>query len=226
MLDLGWQEFFLIATIAVVVVGPKDLPNVIRAVMQWIRKIRTMAREFQGSIEEIAREAELDEVRRKATKLMDQDLSKTILDAVDPDRGMTNSLKGTHTDAEVVDTPGKIRLLGDNAIGGWDAETVSGPTNSVDPGAPAAAKAAAQALAEEAGVKPTRKRAAKPKATSATAAAGFQAMSKRVVKGTTTGKLRKPRALPKAKNPGNDAEGESAPDPTLDTWPATPETEA
>jgi sec-independent protein translocase protein TatB len=170
MLDLGWQEFFLIATIAVVVVGPKDLPNVIRAVMQWIRKIRTMAREFQGSIEEIAREAELDEVRRKATKLMDQDFSKTIL--------------------------------------------------------PAAAKAAAQALAEEAGVKPTRKRAAKPKATSATAAAGFQAMSKRVVKGTTTGKLRKPRALPKAKNPGNDAEGESAPDPTLDTWPATPETEA
>ena len=107
MLDLGWQEFFLIATIAIVVVGPKDLPNVIRAGMQWIRKIRSMAREFQGSIEEIAREAELDEVRREATKLMDQDFSKSILDTVDPDREMANSLKDTRTAAEAGDAPVK-----------------------------------------------------------------------------------------------------------------------
>ena len=79
MLDLGWQEFFLIATIALVVVGPKDLPKVIRTVVGWIRKVRTMARDFQGSIEEVAREAELDEIRQEALKLQDQDFSKSIL---------------------------------------------------------------------------------------------------------------------------------------------------
>jgi sec-independent protein translocase protein TatB len=233
MLDLGWQEFFLIATIAVVVVGPKDLPNAIRAVMQWIRKIRKMAREFQGSIEEIAREAELDEVRREATKLMNQDFSKTILDTVDTDREMTNSLKGAHTAAEAVGTPGKISLLGDNRIGGWDAVSVSRPLNSVDAGGPAstektlvAGKPAARALGGGAAAKPVRKRAAKPKATAETAAVGLQAASKRGVKATSADKLRKLRAVPKAKKPRVEAEGESAPDLTSDARPATPGTEA
>jgi sec-independent protein translocase protein TatB len=225
MLDLGWQEFFLIATIAVVVVGPKDLPNVIRAVMQWIRKIRTMAREFQGSIEEIAREAELDEVRREATKLMDQDFSKSILDTVDPDREMVNSLKDTHTASEAIDTPGKINLLGDNGIGGWDTASVSGPANPIVPSrAPvlteetaAAVKPAARALGGEIGAKLPRKRAVKSKAT-----AGLQPASKRAVKATTAGKQSKPRAAPKAKKPRGKGEGESALNLTSDTRPVNP----
>ena len=46
MFDLGWQEFMLIALIALIVVGPKDLPRVIRAVSQGIRRVRGVAREF------------------------------------------------------------------------------------------------------------------------------------------------------------------------------------
>ena len=233
MLDLGWQEFFLIATIAIVVVGPKDLPNVIRAVMQWIRKIRTMAREFQGSIEEIAREAELDEVRREATKLMDQDFSKSILDTVDPDREMVNSLKDTRTAAEAGDTPGKIGLPDDNRIGGWDAVSVSTPPNSiVPPGAPAwveetpeAAKPAARSPRGEPGAKPPAKRVAKPKATAETVSAGSKPATKRAVKTTTVGKLRKPRAASKAKKPVVEAASASPPDLAPDTRPDTPATE-
>jgi len=231
MLDLGWQEFFLIATIAIVVVGPKDLPNVIRAVMQWIRKIRAMAREFQGSIEEIAREAELDEVRREATKLMDQDFSKSILDTVDPDSEMINSLKNTGTAAEAGDTPGKIGLPDDNRIGGWDVASVSTPPNSiVPPGAlasieetPEAAKPAARSPRGEPRAKPPAKRAAKTKTAVVTAAAGSKPGTKRGGKATTT---RKPRAAPKAKKLFVEATAASPPDLTPDTRPDAPETEA
>jgi len=230
MLDLGWQEFFLIATIAIVVVGPKDLPNVIRAVMQWIRKIRTMAREFQGSIEEIAREAELDEVRREATKLMDQDFSKSILDTVDPGREMANSLKDTRTAAEVGGAPRKIGLPDGNRIGGWDAASVSTPPNSiVSPGAtasieetPEAAKPAARSPRGEPGAKPSTKRVAKAKATAETAAAGSKPATKGAVKATTASKPRKPRAAPKAKKPVVEAAVASPADLTLDTHPDTP----
>ena len=238
MLDLGWQEFFLIATIAVVVVGPKDLPNVIRAVMQWVRKIRTMAREFQGSVEEIAREAELDEVRREATKLMDQDLSKSILDTVDPDREMTNSLKDARASIEAEETPGKIRLPDDNRIGGWEAASVSTPPNSiVPPGAPASNPAPNEETAEVGNpaaatpktkprAKPAAKRAAKPKAATKTASAASKPASKPAAKTTAAGKPRKPRAAPKTKKPSAEATAASSPDATFDTRPDAPATES
>ncbi len=69
MLDLGWQELFLITLIALVVVGPKDLPLVIRSVSRWIRKVRGMAREFHETVEEVARETELDEIRAETNQI-------------------------------------------------------------------------------------------------------------------------------------------------------------
>ena len=55
MFDLGWQELMLIALIALVVVGPKDLPRVVRSVSDIIRRVRGMATEFHSSLEEVAR---------------------------------------------------------------------------------------------------------------------------------------------------------------------------
>ena len=57
MLDVGWQELFLIAVITIIVVGPKEIPRVLRTVTLWVRKVKDMAREFQTSIDDIAREA-------------------------------------------------------------------------------------------------------------------------------------------------------------------------
>jgi sec-independent protein translocase protein TatB len=159
MLDLGWQEFFLIATIAVVVVGPKDLPKVIRGVMGWVRKIRSMARDFQSSIEEVAREAELDDIRQEAKKLAGQDVSQTILDTVDPDRDLSNTLKETRAAAEDNNMAGGQSMASiysqpapvfpkspdigsdgspaeEDGIKGWDASSVSTPSNSIMPPAP------------------------------------------------------------------------------------------
>ena len=64
MLDIGWTEMLLIGAIAVVVVGPRDLPKMLTAVGRWVRKARSAVRELQTGIEDMAREAELDEVKR------------------------------------------------------------------------------------------------------------------------------------------------------------------
>lgn len=64
MFDIGWPELLLIMVIALVVIGPKDLPAAIRAVTTVMRKVRAMAADFQSGLDEIAREAGVDEIKR------------------------------------------------------------------------------------------------------------------------------------------------------------------
>ncbi|MGF1445018.1 MAG: Sec-independent protein translocase protein TatB [Pikeienuella sp.] len=64
MLDIGWQELIVIGIIALLVVGPKELPGLLRTVGRWVGKARGMAREFQRSWEDAAREADLEELNR------------------------------------------------------------------------------------------------------------------------------------------------------------------
>ena len=65
MFDLGWSEMAVIAVVALVVIGPKDLPVVLRTVGQYVRKARAMAAEFQSGIEQMARETELEQMRKE-----------------------------------------------------------------------------------------------------------------------------------------------------------------
>lgn len=67
MFDIGWPELAVIAILAVIVIGPKDLPIVLRALGRWAGKARAMAREFRNGIEEMAKEAELDALRKTAS---------------------------------------------------------------------------------------------------------------------------------------------------------------
>jgi sec-independent protein translocase protein TatB len=74
MFDIGWSEFVLIAVVALIAIGPKELPGVLRMVGQWIGKARKMAAEFQSQFQEAMREAEMadlkksfDEVRQAAS---------------------------------------------------------------------------------------------------------------------------------------------------------------
>ncbi len=64
MFDLGWPELMLIMVVALVVIGPKELPNAIRMVMGVVRKVRSAAREFQSGIDDLARESGLDDMKR------------------------------------------------------------------------------------------------------------------------------------------------------------------
>jgi sec-independent protein translocase protein TatB len=76
MFDIGWSEFAVIAVVALIAIGPKELPGVLRMVGQWVAKARKMAGEFQGQFQEAMREAEMadlkksfDEVREAASGL-------------------------------------------------------------------------------------------------------------------------------------------------------------
>ncbi len=85
MFDIGWQELFIVGVLALIVVGPKDLPRVLKTVMGLIRKARMMARDFQDGIDEVVREADLDDVKSKFQNMSDSDISEKIQKAIDPD---------------------------------------------------------------------------------------------------------------------------------------------
>jgi len=65
MLDMSWGEVMVIGAVALIVIGPKDLPKALRTVGQVTGKLRRMAAEFQGQFQEAMREAELDEVKQQ-----------------------------------------------------------------------------------------------------------------------------------------------------------------
>jgi sec-independent protein translocase protein TatB len=65
MFDISWTEFLLIGVVALVVIGPKELPGVMRTMGQWTRKIRGMAADFQNQFQEAMREAEMTDLKKQ-----------------------------------------------------------------------------------------------------------------------------------------------------------------
>jgi sec-independent protein translocase protein TatB len=65
MFDIGWGELIVIGVVALIAIGPKELPTVLRTVGQWMGKIRRMASEFQGQFQEAMREAEFAELKKQ-----------------------------------------------------------------------------------------------------------------------------------------------------------------
>jgi sec-independent protein translocase protein TatB len=97
MFDIGWSELVVIAVVALIAIGPKELPGVLRMVGQWMGKARKMAAEFQGQFNEAMREAEMadlkktfDEVRDAAKDLTSNNimtsLHKDVSDAMTIDK--------------------------------------------------------------------------------------------------------------------------------------------
>ncbi len=71
MFDIGWSEFVVIGVVALIVIGPKELPAVLRAIGQWTTKIRRMAGEFQSQFQEAMREAEMADLKKQVDELSD-----------------------------------------------------------------------------------------------------------------------------------------------------------
>ncbi len=132
MFDIGWSEFVLIAVVALIAIGPKELPGVLRMVGQWMGKARKMAAEFQSQFQEAMREAEMadlkksfDEVREAASSFspagmissLQQDVSDSLrIDPLDkpaetrPEAEQAPAAAAEVTAAEtaVVDTPAVV----------------------------------------------------------------------------------------------------------------------
>jgi sec-independent protein translocase protein TatB len=87
MLDFSWSHILIVLIVALVVVGPKDLPRMMRIVGQWMGKARAMANEFRRSFDEMARQSELDELRKEIENLrserplatVERDLNQSIV---------------------------------------------------------------------------------------------------------------------------------------------------
>src|SRR5580658_4825723 len=85
MFDVAWSEMAFIAAVALVLIGPKDMPVAIRSITGMIKKARRMAGEFQTHVDEMLREANLDEVKNSINDIRNFDLKTEMERTVDPD---------------------------------------------------------------------------------------------------------------------------------------------
>jgi sec-independent protein translocase protein TatB len=93
MLDIGWPELLVVAIVLIVVVGPKDLPPMLRAFGRTTKKLRGMASEFRGQFDEALREAELDDVKKTFDDARKLNPMQGIRDAVNPLKDTARDIK-------------------------------------------------------------------------------------------------------------------------------------
>lgn len=107
MLEVGWSELLVIAIILIVVVGPKDLPAMMRTFGRVMGRVRTMANEFRSQFDEAMREAELDDVRKGLSEVNKYNPTNTIRDAMNPIRQLGQDIKADLQRASTIPTATK-----------------------------------------------------------------------------------------------------------------------
>jgi sec-independent protein translocase protein TatB len=144
MFDIGWSELVVIAVVALIAIGPKELPGVLRMIGQWMGKARKMAAEFQGQFQEAMREAEMadlkksfDEVKEAATGFTSGNLMTSLEKDVgnalridDVDKPAASTADAPATDAS---TASKTDALMTSNV---DASMTSNVDASTSPGVP------------------------------------------------------------------------------------------
>lgn len=122
MFDVDVSELAVIAVVALVVIGPKDLPKVLRIMGKWTRKARQMAGEFQRSVDDMMRESELEDLRKQAQAFNNTNVRSEIEKAVDPKGEMTKALTIESHQAEMAaQVPPPSAPLSAPPAGGQDA---------------------------------------------------------------------------------------------------------
>jgi sec-independent protein translocase protein TatB len=91
MFDFAWSEIVLIGAVALIAIGPKDMPGAIRTVSGLVKKARRMAAEFQTHVDEMVREADLGDVKKAFNDIRNLDFSSAIEKHVDPDHTIRNT---------------------------------------------------------------------------------------------------------------------------------------
>ena len=176
MFDIAWSEMVLIGAVALVVIGPKDLPKALRTVGQTVARVRRMASEFQGQFNEAMREAELADLKKQV-----EDVGGSVSNSLNTDFKPIDSLKDFETAKPEAPKPDEAALKEAEAklaslpppeplppvqIGAEASKPADKPKRTkkaaAEP-APAAVEApiAPVAVAEPSPAKPARKRSAK-----------------------------------------------------------------
>jgi sec-independent protein translocase protein TatB len=124
MFDIGWSELVVIAVVALIAIGPKELPGVLRMVGQWIGKARKMAAEFQGQFQEAMREAEMADLKKSFDEVKE---AATGFAGVN----VMTDLKKEVTDALTIDKPADTQVADAQVTG-----AISEPVTPTEPAAP------------------------------------------------------------------------------------------
>ena len=110
MLDIGWPELFLIAVVVLLVVGPKDLPKVLRNIGVWVSKAKTVTREFRTHVDDMIHESELEGIRNQINNAGDMDL-KSIAEETIGDQDEVKDLLEFEMDEQEKEIPdGQLHL--------------------------------------------------------------------------------------------------------------------
>ena len=105
MFDIGWPELFLIGVVVLLVVGPKDLPGVIKNVGAWVRKARAITREFTGHLDEMVRESELSSIQEDIEKVGEDSIGSFLeSEEMSPDLLVSEDLDSSTDIVEPSDT--------------------------------------------------------------------------------------------------------------------------
>ena len=100
MFDFAWSEIALTGLVAVLVLGPKELPQAMRALGKFTRQARKLASEFQGHVNDLMREAELEEVRSSVQKITNVNVSSEIDKLIDPSGDFSAELAKTEQEVK------------------------------------------------------------------------------------------------------------------------------
>jgi sec-independent protein translocase protein TatB len=137
MFDFAWSEILLIGAVALIAIGPKDMPAAIRAVSGMVKKARRMAAEFQTHVDEMVREADLGDVKKAFSDIRNLDLAGALEKHVDPDRSIRNTFAENPFEP-TYPTPAEVSTLDEVAVSEKPAiEAVPMPADPEKPQAPA-----------------------------------------------------------------------------------------
>jgi sec-independent protein translocase protein TatB len=125
MLEVGWSEILVIALVLIIVVGPKDLPQMLRTFGRMASRLRGMANEFKGQFDQALREAELDDVRKG---LSDVNPANSLRDAMNPIRQLGQDIKADLKKASDMSTPAAPVTGEDKPAETEDEATASEPS--------------------------------------------------------------------------------------------------
>ncbi len=138
MFDIGWQELFIVAVLALLVIGPKDLPRALRTMGKWVRKARVMARDFQGGLDDVMREAELDGVKDQLVSASGLDIGKEIENTIDPTGDISRDMDMSDIETDL----GTAARAGPDGTAAAEAEPEQAPPGKAAPRKAASGKAA------------------------------------------------------------------------------------
>jgi sec-independent protein translocase protein TatB len=135
MFDIAWSEFLVIGAVALVVIGPKDLPKVLKTVGAMVAKARGLAREFQSGLDDMIRESELDELRKSVTKATEFNPNEELKTIIDPGGEMTKTVEAAAAEASAAagPPPEPIDLAGEPYVPPADAEPEPAPALAAPP---------------------------------------------------------------------------------------------